>query len=76
MKPCVEVLSRIMIRELRFADSYDSSEFSSRSSRTWRFKQMQIGANLGLIWHCRSRVNLAVMPALELKRGLIHAMDT
>ena len=73
MKPCVEVLSRIMIRELRFADSYDSSEFSSRSSRTWRFKQMQIGANLGLIWHCR---NLAVMPALELKRGLIHAMDT
>jgi len=49
MKPCVEVLSRIMIRELRFADSYDSSEFSSRSSRTWRFKQMQIGANLGLI---------------------------
>ena len=42
MKPCVEVLGRIRIRELRFADSYDSSEFSSRSSRTWRFNRCRL----------------------------------
>ena len=65
--------------------AYDAEiELTSSASSRWvayqgfhtGYKQMQIGANLGLIWHCRSRVNLAVMPALELKRGLIHAMDT